>query len=98
MSWSGCESVVIGVRPEDVRWAREGDPAEGLVRFVGTAEVVEPLGSETLVVLAVSDDRLVARFPPRSGIETGDNVDLTLDPTHLHLFDPTSGVNLTLEE
>jgi multiple sugar transport system ATP-binding protein len=91
------ESLVVGVRPEDVHWAREA-PEDGLVCFAGVAEVVEPLGSETLVALAVNGERLVARLPPRSGIEPGDRIDLRLDPTHLHLFDPDSGVSLTLDE
>jgi multiple sugar transport system ATP-binding protein len=91
------DTLVVGVRPEDVRWAREA-PEDGLVRFAGVAEVVEPLGSETLVVLTVNDERVGARFPPRSGIAPGDGIDLALDPIHLHLFDPDSGVNLMLDE
>jgi multiple sugar transport system ATP-binding protein len=85
------------VRPEDVRWARETG-VDGRVVFAGVADVVEPLGSETHLMLDVSSERLVARFPPRCGIAPGDRVDLTLDPVHLHLFDPETGVNLTPAE
>jgi multiple sugar transport system ATP-binding protein len=93
----GGSTVVIGVRPEDVRWTRES-PTNSAPTFVGYVEVVEPLGSETLVAFSVNGESLVARFPPRSGIAPGDRVELTLDPVHCHLFDPDSGVNLTLSD
>jgi multiple sugar transport system ATP-binding protein len=92
----GCNEVVVGVRPEDVRWARDSH-GDRLVRCGGLAEVVEPLGSETLVALVVNGERLVARFPPRSGVQPGDNVDLALDPEHVHVFDPESGASVTTE-
>jgi multiple sugar transport system ATP-binding protein len=37
---------------------------------------------------------LVARLSPRSRIEAGDTVKLTVDTAQLHLFDPTSGLSL----
>jgi len=37
---------------------------------------------------------LVARLSPRSHIEAGDIVKLTVDTAQLHLFDPTSGLAL----
>jgi multiple sugar transport system ATP-binding protein len=38
---------------------------------------------------------LVARLSPRSRIEAGDTVKLTVDLGQLHLFDPASGLSLT---
>ena len=89
--------LIIGLRPEDLRWAREAH-SESAVTLRGRAEIVEPLGSETLVTVVVNGNRLVSRFPPRSGIQTGDDVELALDPTHLHLFNPESGECLTADE
>ena len=37
---------------------------------------------------------LVARLTPRSRIEPGDTVKLTVDTRQLHLFDPVSGLSL----
>jgi multiple sugar transport system ATP-binding protein len=87
------EGLLVGLRPEDLRWAREAS-ADSTVRLRGLAEVVEPLGSETLVTVVVDGNYLVTRFPPRSGVQTGDLVDLALDPAHLHVFDPDSGLSL----
>lgn len=85
--------VILGLRPEDLRWARTGAGA-GDVRLEGRVEVVEPLGSETLITVAIGEHLLVARFPPRTGISSGELVDLAFDPAHVHLFDPGSGSSL----
>ena len=87
------KDLIVGLRPEDLRWASQA-PSESTVRLRGRSEVVEPLGSETLVTVLVEGNRVIARFPPRSGVETGDTVELALDPTHLHVFDPDSGLSL----
>jgi multiple sugar transport system ATP-binding protein len=89
--------LIVGLRPEDLRLGRETHPATA-IRIRGLAEVVEPLGPETLVTTVVDGIRLVARFPPRSGVEPGDEVELALDPTHLHLFDRESGLSLLVDE
>jgi multiple sugar transport system ATP-binding protein len=85
--------VVVGLRPEDLRWARLSHSTAD-VGLAGAAEIVEPLGSETLVTVAVDGGAVVARLPPRSGVRPGDTVELVFDPTHLHLFDPESGLSL----
>ncbi len=89
--------VILGLRPEDLRWARGGAP-EGHVPLRAQVEVVEPLGSETLVTVAVGEQRLIARFPPRTGISSGESVDLAFDPAHVHLFDPGSGASVLRHE
>jgi multiple sugar transport system ATP-binding protein len=89
--------LIVGLRPEDLRLGRETHPATA-IRIRGLAEVVEPLGPETLVTTVVDGIRLVARFPPRSGVEPGDEVELALDPRHLHLFDRESGLSLLVEK
>jgi multiple sugar transport system ATP-binding protein len=93
----GAERLTIGVRPEDVRWAEKGGPGSRF-RVRGVVEVVEPLGSETLAVLMVAEERLIGRFPPRSGITRGDVIELAVDPSHLHAFDPRSGRSLLADE
>jgi multiple sugar transport system ATP-binding protein len=91
------DNLIVGLRPEDLRLEREARPATA-VHIRGRTEVVEPLGSETLVTTVVDDTRLIARIAPRSGVEPGDDVDLSLDPTHLHMFDPESGLSLLHDE
>ncbi len=85
--------LAVGIRPEDLRWAEDA-PASHTVRVTATVDVVEPLGPETLVVAHVGDQPLTARFPPRSGVGSGDTVELALHSAHLHLFDARTEQNL----
>ena len=58
-----AEGLLVGVRPEHLVWHEVGRRRTPLVE--GTAIVVEPLGSDTLVSLDVGGTPLIARLPPR---------------------------------
>ncbi len=86
VSAGGLDAVVIGVRPEDLRFAA----AEGIEALV---TVVESLGHERHVICRLADNQLVivrqdAHEPaPREG----ESVLLVADPAALHVFDPDTG-------
>jgi multiple sugar transport system ATP-binding protein len=83
--------LLLGIRPEDVLWGRDcGNVSQP--HASGTVETVEPVGSETYVTARVQDTRLVARFPPRSGVRVGDQVELVLRGEHIHLFKANTGL------
>lgn len=97
--------LVLGLRTTDVQDAREGSGPE-TVRLPGTAAVVERLGSHTLVTVTVDAPavaapgadppagpraRLHARFPARTPVQVGDDVELRIDSSQVHVFDPVSG-------
>ena len=50
------------------------------------------------ITVAIADQRLIARFPPRAGISPGENVELAFDPSHVHVFDPGSGASVLHHE
>ena len=82
--------VVLGARPEDFAVGAEanGRPAAaGTVRL----EVVEPLGSETLVYWHTQGVNSVARVRPDHRVAVDDQVTLRLDLERAHVFDPQSG-------
>jgi multiple sugar transport system ATP-binding protein len=86
---SGSE-VLVGIRPEDVLAMPETSPG-----VTARVELVEPLGSETLVSSRCADDAtLVARFPARSPVTSGESIRLGLNTHHLHLFDPITEKSL----
>jgi ABC-type sugar transport system ATPase subunit len=53
--------------------------------------VVEPLGSDTLVLLAVAGRELIARLPPHVPVRPGESLRLWPDLERLHLFEAGSG-------
>jgi multiple sugar transport system ATP-binding protein len=78
-------AVAVGIRPEDLTWAREA-PVDGHT-CRGEVDLVEPMGHEAFVTVRVGAETLVSRFPPRAGLEPHSTVELALDPKRIHLFD-----------
>jgi len=78
--------VTVGLRPEHLHWAYD----DGATALIGAARVVEPLGSDTLVVFDVAGCELQARLPPRVVRRAGDAVRVAIAPEAIHLFDPVT--------
>jgi ABC-type sugar transport system ATPase subunit len=84
------QGVLVGVRPEHLVWHSGSDQP-----FVsGTATVVEPLGSDTLVSLDVAGTAVIARLAPRLVRRAGEKVALSADPANIHFFDQATGARL----
>jgi multiple sugar transport system ATP-binding protein len=49
--------------------------------------VVEPVGSDQLVYLRGESGTLIARFDPQVAMNTGKEVELTVDIDNGHIFD-----------
>jgi multiple sugar transport system ATP-binding protein len=82
--------VVFGIRPEDIRVAATGDADRaGLpARLVA----VEPLGAETILVLAPDGlrEEILARVGPEVALCPGERVRFEPNLAAAHLFDPAS--------
>ena len=74
--------VIVGIRPE--HFVTVADPAMTLTAKV---QVVEPLGSDTLVHVEIGGETLTARMPPEMRPQVGAEMRLGLDPSKVHLFD-----------
>ena len=68
-----------------------GGPAEPTDAFEAGVELVEPLGSETLVHLSTSGVDFVARVPPGAAAAMGDRVAIAVRADKGRLFDRGSG-------
>jgi multiple sugar transport system ATP-binding protein len=86
-------SFILGFRPEDLQPAT-ADHAH----IEGTVELVEALGSETIVLLKLPDGEIRARVSADVGLEhhwqIGDLTFWKLELNKLYGFDAQSGVNL----
>lgn len=80
----------LGVRPERIRLA--GQDAEAHLR--GTVSVLEPLGADTLVMVACAGHKVTARLPGDCPLRLSDPVLLALEPESIILFDPQTGSRL----
>jgi len=75
----------LGVRPEGLR-VHKGQGGASSEGVQGRVELIEALGADTLIHVAVSGVPLVARQNERTPLQAGDDVVVELDPSVLHLF------------
>ncbi|WP_280587256.1 ABC transporter ATP-binding protein [Halorubrum sp. Boch-26] len=84
----------LGVRPENIDIVEGPTGGETLA---STVEVVEPIGSDNYVHLAVNEDFL-ARSTPDIKPAAGDEVGVVFDEADLHLFDAETGEDVFLSD
>ena len=89
LSQTSVKNVAVGFRPEDIRLASEGKGDNPIVP--ATVELVEPLGSETIVVARAGDQVVTCKLPARTGLTSGEAVMLEFDTAQMRLFDEESG-------
>jgi len=85
----GLDAVVVGVRPESLRFADNGGvPA--------TVSVIESLGHERQVVCRLTDATFViVRCDAREAVpDIGEAVQLVADAGAIHVFDPETGIRV----
>jgi multiple sugar transport system ATP-binding protein len=80
---SDGQPIVYGIRPEHLELADDGFPAK--------IAVIEPTGSETMVMVRLGDTELTALFRERHNFAPGQTVHLRPRADQAHLFDQESG-------
>jgi len=81
------KEVIMGIRPENIH--DEDIYIETLRDSLVDAkvEVVEMLGSETLLYLFADEISMTARVNPRTTARAGDIIKVALEPNKIHIFD-----------
>ncbi|HWD58535.1 MAG TPA: sn-glycerol-3-phosphate ABC transporter ATP-binding protein UgpC [Stellaceae bacterium] len=79
------KDVTFGIRPEDLRIAGDGDDTD--LTFPATVEVVERLGSEILLDVAVGRGTMVASVEPTATAKVHEGLHLAVNPNRVHFFD-----------
>jgi multiple sugar transport system ATP-binding protein len=87
--------VVVAIRPEHLFDRDEVDTAPPGSSLSAKIDLVEPLGSETLVHALVGGQPMTARASADSEIRRGQQIELVVDTRHLHLFERKSQRALT---
>src|SRR2546425_6196152 len=82
--YSGKE-VALGIRPEGMRIANDADSVE--MNLDAVVEVVERLGSEILLDVAVGRVTMVAAVEPTVGAKVHERLRLAVNPHRMHFFD-----------
>jgi multiple sugar transport system ATP-binding protein len=89
--WLG-RKIVLGIRPECIAEPSRqfGDnPASRLI-VSAPVELTEPNGAETIVMLRVGDEKMLARVAPDTRLEPGKLAQFAVDTRKICLFDPAT--------
>jgi multiple sugar transport system ATP-binding protein len=89
-AWEG-KPVTFGLRPECFSWRPDGEPVNGAARLEAVAQVIEPLGSDTLVFFDLNATEMAVRLPPDSDCAPGRPFTVYPDLKRMHLFDAQTG-------
>jgi sn-glycerol 3-phosphate transport system ATP-binding protein len=82
--------VTVGIRPEHLTPCNPS-----AANLVGSIEVVEALGADTLIHVSVAGRTLIARLAHGAPAGIGEPIALAAAPARVYLFDADSGARLT---
>ncbi len=81
------KEVIMGVRPEDIHDEPRFLETFSDCKVRAKVEVTELMGAEIFLYVNVEGSNLTARVDPTSTARPGDEIDMVLDNTKIHLFD-----------
>ena len=88
------DKVQVGIRPEHICVVPHPEREEIAVQ--ATAELIEELGSHSIVYTVAGDHRLGVSVDLATHVQPGEPITLYIDLSQVHIFDESSGNNLTL--
>src|SRR5579864_7657237 len=91
MQQSGSQQVTVGIRPEQLSLASDVQAQTADVAIRGRVEVVEMLGAEQYVHVAVNGGAVTARVPRSQPVRIDETVTFVAQARDLHLFDHDTG-------
>ena len=89
------KTVVVGIRPEDVKDDPEFIAAHQDTKFKSTIRVYELLGAEVNLHYEIGDVTCTAKVNPRTTARPGDEVEFAMDVARLHVFDKETEMVIT---
>ncbi|MBO5198728.1 MAG: sn-glycerol-3-phosphate ABC transporter ATP-binding protein UgpC [Lachnospiraceae bacterium] len=81
------KTVVLGIRPEDVKDEEMFIASSPDSTIEGTVRVYELLGAEVFLYLTIDQFEVTARVNPRTTARPGDTIKIALDLAKIHVFD-----------
>jgi multiple sugar transport system ATP-binding protein len=91
---SGGPTVALGVRPEHLHLLADGEGGQYTTVF--QIDVVQHLGNEMLLDIAVGPHRAIARADAEARVREGERRTFGIDMDRVHFFHPRTGINLAI--
>jgi multiple sugar transport system ATP-binding protein len=81
--------MVVGIRPEHLML---GELPDAALVGQGLVSMIEPLGAETLITLAIGEQQAICRAPAGVLAVIGDSLTVSVLASHLHGFSSDTGL------
>jgi multiple sugar transport system ATP-binding protein len=82
--------VILGLRPEDILDRQSAPQASSDQTVEALADLVQPMGSETLVHLRSGAHSYVVRFPATGPVRLAQELTVVFEMSRAHFFDPAT--------
>jgi multiple sugar transport system ATP-binding protein len=87
--------VIFGIRPEDIHAKPFTPPGILESDVMARVDVTELMGNEIFLYLMTKDNKqFIARVDPRVQTHPGEDIDLAINMSNAHIFDPKTEVSL----
>jgi multiple sugar transport system ATP-binding protein len=91
------KDIVLGFRPEDVHDEERLLETYKDAKHEFTVDVAELLGAETNIHITIGDHNIIAKVNARADLGIGDKIELAINMSKSHFFDPESEIRLVEE-
>lgn len=89
------QNITFGIRPEDIHYIKQGASSNNVIKT--RVDVIEPMGSETLLYLVAEPDHsFIAKVDAHIKPEPGTDINFEFDTAKSHFFDKETGKNIGL--
>jgi len=82
------KAITVGIRPEHISRASDGQSRGGVVRHEATVDLIQPTGSRTYATFRLGGIETVAELKPHDVSEVNEKVTLAIDMNRVVLIDP----------
>jgi multiple sugar transport system ATP-binding protein len=83
--------VILGIRPEHINDRAFAADVPGRDELKATVDVMEPVGSEVILIVTVGEHQLTAKIDPHTRASLHQPIELSVDMSTMHLFDKETG-------
>jgi multiple sugar transport system ATP-binding protein len=84
------QPIILGLRPEHMSRALQGDARPGLARFTATIDLLQPTGSRTYATFKLAGTELTAELQAHDVTEINQRVELTANMNRAVIIDPSN--------
>jgi len=90
------DEVIFGIRPEHMNDRQFSGDFPGMGIMEATVDVIEPIGSDVILIVMAGKDQLTAKVDPHTTASVYKPIKLAVDMNNMHLFDKKTGNRISL--